>query len=60
MEINSGLKDIYNGGAEEANWKHEREKLIAIIKQKNKEIKSFRQELDTLLSNLANLRLAQK
>jgi hypothetical protein len=60
LEINSGLKGMYNGSPDESAWQHEREKLVSIIKQKNKEIKGFRQELDNLLSNLANLKKNQK
>lgn len=56
MEINSGLKDLYNAPSDEEAWRLEKEKLLKIIKQKNKEIKSFRQELDTLLGHLDSLK----
>lgn len=56
LEINSGLKDIYNAPIDEEAWQQEKEKLLKIIKQKNKEIKSFRQELDNLLGQLEILK----
>lgn len=37
-------------------WKQEKEKLVAIIKTKNREISRFRQELDKLLLELAELK----
>ena len=37
-------------------WKREKEKLVAIIKRKNREISGFRYELDNLLLQLSELR----
>lgn len=55
-EINAGLRSLYQGSKDETAWAKEKEQLVGIIKQKNKEIKGFRQELDTLLKTLATLR----
>ena len=37
-------------------WKREKEKLVAIIKRKNREISGFRYELDNLLLQLSELK----
>lgn len=60
LEINSNLKEIYQSPMAEEEWKKEKAQLVSIIKTKNKEIKHFRHELDSLLSNLAELRGLKK
>jgi hypothetical protein len=59
LEINSNLRDMYATPTDSQAWKQEKEKLVAIIKQKNKEIKSFRLEVDGLIQSLQQLQNAK-
>ena len=55
-EINTELKNLYECTKDESQWNKEKEQLVGIIKQKNREIKGFRQELDNLLKTLSSLK----
>ena len=60
METVSSLKHLLDNGQEEKEWRREKEKMIHIIKSKNREITRFRQEVDELVLKLKELRAANR
>ena len=60
MEMVQHLRRVLDTQEEETEWKKEREKMVHIIKTKNREITRFRQEVDELVLKLKELRSANK
>lgn len=58
LETAESLKALLETKTSQDDWLREREKLIQIIKTKNRELTRFRQEVDELLLQLRELRAA--